>query len=138
MSHGLRALAAATSDESPDALGRRLLEVFAERQSAAASTVAVGRSSGWSFWLSAAAALLMVVGSTALWLTTRRPPVAESSTRGHELRADGRTPQPAPAPAERLTGDGPRTPPSLPAAIGLVPPGSGRRRPRESFDPSGS
>lgn len=97
LSRGLRALAAATSaDGSPDALGRRLLEVFAERQPAGTSAVAVGRSSGWGRWRSAAAALLMIGGSTAVWLSTRAQPVLDHSTSRDDVRADVRTSQPPP------------------------------------------
>ncbi len=109
LSQGLRALAAATStDGAPDALGRRLLEAFAERQPADVSTVSSGGSGTRGRWLSAAAALLLVAGSSALWLSTRREPVAESTPSGHEMRADVRTVQPAP---EVLTADPPRTVP---------------------------
>ena len=108
LSQGLRALAASSSADGPsDALGRRLLEVFAERQPARASAAAVGRGGGWSRWMGAAAALLVVVGSSALWSTTRRDPVVESTPSGHDVRADVRTAQPAPA--EALSADPPRT-----------------------------
>ncbi len=110
LSQGLRALAASSSADGPsDALGRRLLEVFAERQPARASAAAVGRGGGWSRWMGAAAALLVVVGSSALWLSTRRDPVVESTPSGHDMRADVRTAQPAPGPAEALSADPPRT-----------------------------
>ena len=133
LSQGLRALAAATStDGAPEALGRRLLEAFAERRPAEASTVAVGRSR----WLSAAAALLIVAGSSALWLSTRRQPVAESerSPSRHEARADVRTAEPAPAQGEALIADPPRTTPVVagghrPRAARRTPPASRVVRP---------
>ena len=54
LSQGLRALAAATSADGPsDALGRRLLEAFAERQSApgAASVASAGAAAGAAGWV---------------------------------------------------------------------------------------
>jgi hypothetical protein len=112
LSQGLRALAAATSaDGASDALGRRLLEVFAERQPADASTVSFGWRGTRSRWLRAAAALLIVAGSSALWLRARRDPVVESTPSAHDMRADVRTAPPAPRPAETQAADPPRPTP---------------------------
>jgi hypothetical protein len=111
LSQGLRALAAATSsDGSSAALGPRLLEAFAERQSAreAAQEVNVApvlSHSGWSRWLGAAAALAMVVGAMAWWVSARSGPAPESSTSTTAVRADAPTPRPAPAPVVAPTAD---------------------------------
>jgi hypothetical protein len=111
LSQGLRALAAATSaDVASDALGRRLVAVFAERQPAGVSTVSVGGRGTRNWWLRAAAALLMVVGSSAFWLSTRRESLVESTPSGRDLRADLRAVPPAP---ETLTGDSPRATPVI-------------------------
>jgi hypothetical protein len=123
LSQGLRALAAATStDGASDALGRRLLAAFADRQPADVSTVSSGVSGTRGRWLSAAAALLLAVGSSVLWLSTRREPVAESTPSGYDMRADVRTAQPVP---EVLTGDPPRT---TPVAAGRYRPRAARPR----------
>jgi hypothetical protein len=129
LSHGLRALAVASStDGASEALGRRLLEAFAERRPAGASTVGVGRSR----WLSVAAGFLIVVGSSVLWLSTRHKPAAESerSPRGNEVRAERRTAQPAPALAQTPTGGPPRT--TAAVANGRPPRGAGPRTPPAS------
>lgn len=72
LSRGLRALAVATDDNAPEALERRLLEMFAERQSTMHQGGApeVSRKAD-ARWLGAAAALLVAAGSVAWWWGTR-------------------------------------------------------------------
>src|SRR5262245_41916484 len=70
LSVGLRALAASFGgDGAPEALGRRLSEVFAERQEAVAVASAPKRV-GRHVWAAAAAAIV-VIGLVAWWPIVR-------------------------------------------------------------------
>jgi hypothetical protein len=122
LSQGLRALAAATAaDGPPDGLGRRLLEIFAERQSAPRRTE-VQRATAWR---RAAAAVLLTGAAAAWWWSARGEPAAESLMNTHAVRADAPKPEPAPAPNVGLTDDSQRT---TPVAAGGQRPRAVRRR----------
>jgi hypothetical protein len=113
LSQGLRALAAATAaDRPPDALGRRLLEVFAERQSTPERPVA-RHATGW---MRAAAAVLLTGAAAAWWWSARREPAPESPVTTRAVRADLRKPESAPAPGAVLTADRARTTPVVAAS----------------------
>ena len=114
LSRGLRALANATANDGPpDALGRRLLEVFAERQSTPRPAAEyVRRSAGW---MRAAAAILLTSAAAVWWWSARGEPVAEKAPTTGAAQADARKPEPAPAPGLALTGDGQRLTPVVAA-----------------------
>ena len=113
LSQGLRALAAATAaDRPPDALGRRLMEVFAERQLTPERSVA-RQATGW---MRAAAAVLLTGAAVAWWWSARREPSAGSAMTTSAVRADARKPEPARASGAVLTDDRPRTTPVLAAS----------------------
>jgi hypothetical protein len=108
LSEGLRALAAARATDLPtDALGRRLLEVFAEQQSRPRAA-AVSRA----HWLRAAAAVMLIAGAVAWWRSAGGP--ASNSGRPAAL----------PQPTRQAHADPPATP-ATGAAI-VQPPDSGR------------
>ena len=112
LSQGLRALAAATAaDRPPDALGRRLMEVFAERQLTPERSVA-RQATGW---MRAAAAVLLTGAAVAWWWSARREPSAASPMTISAERADARQPEPAPVPGAVLTDNRPRPTPILAA-----------------------
>jgi anti-sigma factor RsiW len=109
LSQGLRALAEATAAEvAPEALGRRLVDAFAERQST--SRAVVRPATGW---MRAAAALLLAGGAAAWWWTARGEPATEGPLEPHAVIADARRPEPAHAPGVVPTGDSPRTVPAV-------------------------
>jgi hypothetical protein len=78
LSEGLRALAASAAAEEPsDALGQRLLEVFAERH-------AIQRRPGMSAagpWMRVAAAVTLVAAAAALWWGVRSGPAKDNRLR---------------------------------------------------------
>ena len=127
LSEGLRALAAATADRRPsDALERKLLEVFAERQSTPERSVA-RKATGW---MRAAAAVLLTGAAVAWWWSARRQPAPEGPKTTSAVRADARKPEPMPAPVAVLTDERPHTNPVVAASDRPRPP---RHRPaRES------
>ena len=118
LSRGLRALADATADDGPpDALGRRLLEVFAERQSTPrpASEPASEYARRSAGWMRAAAAILLTGAAAAWWWSARSEPAAERASTTGAVQGDARKPEPAPAPGVALTGDGQRPTPVVAA-----------------------
>jgi hypothetical protein len=118
LSRGLMALADATADDgASDALERRLLEVFAERQSTPrpASEPASEYARRSTGWLRAAAAILLTGAAAALWWSARSEPAAERASTTGAAQADARKPEPAPAPGVALTGDSQRTTPVVAA-----------------------
>jgi hypothetical protein len=120
LSEGLRALAVATAADRPsDALGRRLLEVFAERR----STPERSEPRKAAGWMRAAAAILLTGAAAAWWWSARREPASDSLTTAPAVRADARKPEPLPAPGAGLLDDHPRTTP-------VVLPGDQPRAPR--------
>ena len=74
LSQGLRALSAAAPAAPAEALSRRLLDAFAERQLA---EPAVARGASWitgNGWLRAAAAVVVAAGALVLWSSTGNKP----------------------------------------------------------------
>ena len=103
LSAGLRALAAATAVDGPsDALGRRLLEVFAERQSTPQRAVVRQPTIGW---MRAAAAVLLLTGAAAAWWWSVRGEPAAKGAVVHPVLADARKPEPAGTPGVALTAE---------------------------------
>lgn len=111
LSRGLRALAAATAADGPsDALGRRLLDVFAE-QEAMPRRMAARRATGW---MRAAAAVLLAGVAAAWWWSARGEPATDSPTE--VVQADASKPEPVPAPGVARTDDSPRRSPVVAAS----------------------
>ncbi len=117
LSEGLRALAASTAAEVPsDALGRRLLDVFAERHS-------IPRPPGMraaARWMRVAAAVALVAAAAALWWGARSEPAADNR-RQPQVAAAGK-PDPVQAPDVAV--------PPVDGARQTSPAASAGRRPR--------
>ena len=100
LSQGLRALSAAAPGAPSQALCRRLLDAFAERQLAQpAVTRGASRMAGTA-WLRAAAAVLVAAGGVLLWSSTSNKPESDKPRDASAAVAEIRTPeanQPAPA-----------------------------------------
>lgn len=107
LSQGLRALAATTvADGSSEAVGRRLLEIFAERQGAGRPAAAASANrAGWTPWLRVAAALLVTAGSMAAWRIVRGG--TEESVTPKTAVADPKEPAPAASAVPTSAADGP-------------------------------
>ncbi len=70
LSQGLRALSAAAPAAPSEALSRRLLDAFAERQPAQPAVARGASRMAGNRWLRAAAAVLVAAGGVLLWSST--------------------------------------------------------------------
>jgi hypothetical protein len=105
LSQGLRALAATTAAVgSSDAVERRVLEIFAERQAVEQpdrSLSASGRS--WTHWLRVAAALMVIAVSVVAWRMMRSRAATDAPGRPTTVVADLPTPDAAQVPGSVRT-----------------------------------
>ena len=93
LSQGLRALSAAAPAAPSEALRRRLLDVFAERQPAQPDVARGASRIAGNGWLRAAAAVLVAAGGVLLWSSTGDQP-ANDKPRGESTSvAEIRTPE---------------------------------------------
>jgi hypothetical protein len=100
LSQGLRALSAAAPAAPSEALSRRLLDAFAERQLAQSAVARVVSSRTGNGWQRAAAAVLVAAGGVLLWSTMSNEPETDKPRDVFAAVAEIRTPeanQPAPS-----------------------------------------
>jgi len=104
LSQGLRALAATTAaDGSSDAVGRRLLVIFAERQGAGQpAAIRNVNPSGRVPWLRLAAALMLVAGSVAAWRIVRDGRGPDARVPPNAAQAGAPTTEPAVTPGASI------------------------------------
>ncbi len=92
LSQGLRALSAAAPAAPSEALSRRLLDAFAERQPAQ-PVIARGASRiAGNGWLRAAAAVVVATGGVLLWSSTGNKPANDKPRDASASVAESRTP----------------------------------------------
>jgi hypothetical protein len=93
LSHGLRALSAAAPPAPSEALRRRLLDAFAERQSAQPVVARGASRMPGHRWLRAAAAVVVAAGGVLLWSSTGNKPANDKSRGESTSVAEIRTPE---------------------------------------------
>jgi hypothetical protein len=128
LSQGLRALAATTAaDGSSDAVGRRLLEIFAERQGAGQPAASPTVNRAWRTpWLRVAAALVVTAALVASWRSVRTEPGSDDPAAPKAAPAVASNPVPSPPPEAERTSLARGTEPDVQAGAGRAP-NAGRR-----------
>ena len=92
LSQGLRALSAAAPAAPSEALSRRLLDAFAERQLAQPAVARGASRIGGNAWLRVAAAVLVAAGGVLLWSVTSNKPESDKPRDASTAVAESRTP----------------------------------------------
>ena len=93
LSQGLRALSAAAPAAPSEALSRRLLDAFAERQPAQPDVARGANRIVGKGWLRAAAAVLVAAGGVLLWSSAGNSPKSDKPPDASTAVAEIRTPE---------------------------------------------
>ena len=106
LSQGLRALRAAAPAAPSEAMSRRLLDAFAERQPVQLTVAREATRRARNGWLRAAAAVLVASGGMLLWSSTGNKPATDKPRAASTSVADIRTPDARlPPPSMQLAAD---------------------------------
>jgi hypothetical protein len=92
LSRGLRALSAAALPAPSEALSRRLLDAFAERQPVLPVVARGASRMAENRWLRAAAAVVVAAGGVLLWSSTGNKPANDRPRGASTAVAESRTP----------------------------------------------
>jgi hypothetical protein len=93
LSQGLRALSAAAPAAPSEALSRRLLDAFAERQLGQPAVARGANRIAGNGWLRAAAAMLVAAGGVLLWSSTSNKPESDKPRDASVALAEIRRPE---------------------------------------------